>query len=68
MSSLAKPRPYMKRIWILLACVFDIVTVFIVIVSLSGGDPTAPRFVPGAPAALPAFTWDHYDWGGDAPF
>src|SRR5262249_29680909 len=53
---------------IILAGIFAIVIVLVVVMSLSGGDPTAPRFVPGAPASLPAFTWDHYDWGGDAPF
>ena len=27
-----------------------------------------PRFIPGPPAEVWSFTWDHYDWGIDVPF
>ncbi|SPE61005.1 exported hypothetical protein [Verrucomicrobia bacterium] len=33
-----------------------------------GTDPHAPRFVPKAPASLPAYAWDDYSWGADVPF
>lgn len=32
------------------------------------GDGPAPRFVPGAPANIPQFQWNHYNWSDDAPF
>src|SRR5205814_2782139 len=59
----------MKRIWILLASLFLVAILLILVAARdSGGTPTIPRFVPGAPASVGPFTWDHYNWNTKAPF
>lgn len=58
----------MKRVWVALICAFFVTVLLIFILFGNGSEPTAPRFVAGTPASLPAFTTDHYDWGGDVPF
>src|SRR5689334_17031225 len=59
----------MRRIWILLGAVFLIAIALILIAGNgSGGGRTIPRFVPGTPAALGLFAWDHYNWDIPAPF
>ncbi len=57
----------MKWIKIIIPGIFILAIVFIL--AVTGHDkPTIPRFVPGAPASVGAFTWDHYNWNTPAPF
>ena len=55
----------MKRVAILMGSAFAAI---VLLLFLTRGRPIVPRFVPGPPASIPAFTWDHYDWGADVPF
>ncbi len=55
----------MKRLNIILGCVFLVVMGAIIFLTGKGGD--VPRYVPGKPALVP-FTWDHYNWGSRTPF
>ena len=48
--------------------VFVVAILLIVIVGGGGGGAKVPQFVPGPPAAVANFTWDHYDWGAAVPF
>jgi len=57
----------MKRIMIIAIPVLLILGLAVWIAAYPGENPLAPRFIPGAPATLPAYTWDHYDWSADIP-
>ena len=58
----------MKRILTLGVFVILLVTLAAWIAASPKAGASAPRFIPGAPANLPAYTWDHYDWSADVPF
>jgi hypothetical protein len=57
----------LRRTYILLAGIP--VLIFGLILLLPGSGPVrSPRYVPGAPASVPPYKWNHYGWDADVPF
>ncbi len=58
----------MRRILWLLIAILALVALFVIVGSIRARNFGRPRFVASAPASIPPFTIDHYDFLGDAPF
>src|SRR5438874_11847915 len=58
----------MKRKSLLILAVIVLIIFAVLKALVPSRDSHAPRFVPGAPASIAPFKWNHYEWMANAPF